>query len=139
MTNPEWISASGLFNHRCEICGVDRVNHQEDTLGHWWIPPWETMTQRELHALMRTRGRERRDLYSAPLPSPEERKRIREDARWTQQKVAAALFVSRHTVSRFERKAGWLNDERLPGREPSGPVRQAYSELLLRLSDDAGG
>lgn len=68
-----------------------------------------------------------------PCLPPVERRRIREAAGWTQRQVADELFVSRHTVGRFERKAGWVDGRRLPGREPSGEVRVAYSELLRHL------
>jgi hypothetical protein len=86
-----------------------------------------------LMTIWRTLDRERRGDYEAPLPPPVERRRIREAAGWTQQQVADELHISRHTVGRFERKAGLMNGQRLPGREPSGDVRVAYSELLVEL------
>ena len=50
----------------------------------------------------------------------------------------AALLTGRYphrtgAVGQFEVSARWLNGRRLRGREPSGDVRAAYSELLKRL------
>jgi uncharacterized protein YjcR len=52
--------------------------------------------------------------------------------------VAEEVGVSRATIHKFEKRAGWFhNGERLPGREPSGQVRERYSALLRRLEAEA--
>lgn len=131
----EWISSSGLFNEPCNVCGVLRLEHQDhEAAGHWWYSAlYATHDETEYMTMLKTLEREERGEYDAPLPPPAERRRIREAAGWTQQQVADALHVSRHTVGRFERKAGLIDGHRLPGREPSGDVRVAYSELLTAL------
>jgi DNA-binding transcriptional regulator YiaG len=130
MTN-EWLSSSGLWNNSCGRCGVDRLDHDDELMGHGWhASASETITEQESQARIRTLTREREGKYAAPLPPPSERRRIREAAGATQKKVADKLHVSRHTVAKFERRAGWVNGRRLPGREPTGAVRSSYSELL---------
>ncbi|MFD6826060.1 multiprotein-bridging factor 1 family protein [Streptomyces sp. NPDC060085] len=54
-----------------------------------------------------------------PLPSAEERRRLREKLRLTRAQLAAALGVSASTVG------GWES-----GREPGGEVRKAYAYFL---------
>jgi len=126
-----------MFNDPCGLCRVLRLDHDDELMGHGWrASASETITDQEFQARIRTLERERRGEYAAPLPPPAERRRIREAAGWTQQEVADELCVSRHTVAKFERRAGWLNGRRLQGREPSGDVRASYSELLKRLVED---
>jgi hypothetical protein len=130
----EWLTSSGLFDDPCGLCGTLRLDHADETMGHEWrAPASETISKAEIQARIRTFERERRGEYSAPLPRAVERRRIRQVARWTQQQVADELHLSRHTIGRFERRAGWLNGRRLQGREPSGCVRADYSELLMWL------
>ena len=79
--------------------------------------------------------------YDASLPSPKERKRIREAAGITQQDLADALAdqlddrlnVERTLISRWETPAGYVNGRRLNGREPVGELREQYSDLLRDL------
>jgi DNA-binding XRE family transcriptional regulator len=130
----EWLSWSGLFDDPCDLCRRRRWEHDDIGMGHGWThrvtgPGAELYLQ----ARIRTLERERRGEYDAPLPPPSERRRIREAAGWTQQQVADELHLSRHTVGRYERHAGWSNGRRLVGREPSGEVRLAYSALLRRI------
>ena len=94
------------------------------------------MNEPVLNAMVRTAEREPAGLYSAPLPSPAYRKLIREKAGWTQRQVADKLAVSRHTVAKWEKIAGWDGDRELPGREPPGEIRTEYSRLLLLLVED---
>ncbi|MFJ5829561.1 telomere-associated protein Tap [Streptomyces sp. NPDC093089] len=60
----------------------------------------------------------------APLPSPEERKRLRTAHGLTLDEVAAALRVRRATVSGWESRT-----------EPRGPEREAYARLLKQLAE----
>ncbi|MGW7452994.1 telomere-associated protein Tap [Streptomyces sp. NPDC054787] len=60
----------------------------------------------------------------APLPPPEERKRLRQAHGLTLDEVAAALRVRRATVSGWESKT-----------EPRGPEREAYARLLNQLAE----
>jgi DNA-binding XRE family transcriptional regulator len=130
----EWLRSSGMFNYPCRDCRVLRLDHDDDSMGHRWIWTVEVSDDDQLFmTLAKTLDRERRGDYDAPLPPSSERRRIRVAAGWTQQQVADVLHVSRHAVGRFERQAGLVNGERLPGREPSGEVRVAYSQLLKRL------
>lgn len=75
--------------------------------------------------------------YSAPLPTPDERRSMREAAGLTQQELADELFASRWTVARWERPAGYVKGKRLPGREPVGELRQSYSELPRTLERES--
>ena len=135
----EWLTSSGLFNDPCGLCRVLRLDHDAEVLGHEWrASASETISDQETQARINTMMRELDGEYDAPLPPPSERRRIREAAGLTQAKLARKLHVSRHTVGRFERRAGWSKGKRLAGREPSGAVRIAYSELLRRL-DTPGG
>ena len=108
----EWRSGSGMFDDPCSECGVVRSSHNDQMAGHEWqasdhlvlIEEEDNalgMTEAEVNARVRTAGRERRGLYDARLPPPAERRRIREEAGWTQQQVADVLKVSRHTISSF--------------------------------------
>jgi hypothetical protein len=133
----EWLSWSGMFNEPCYHCGRPRLVHDDETMGHLWVPAtFRTNSRQVAMTRAKTIDRERRGDYDAPLPPPSERRRIRVAAGWTQQQVADVLHVSRHAVGRFERQAGLVNGERLSGREPSGEVRVAYSGLLKRLLVD---
>ncbi|MFF1508503.1 telomere-associated protein Tap [Streptomyces sp. NPDC058326] len=60
----------------------------------------------------------------APLPPPEERKRLRTAHGLTLDQVAAALRVRRATVSGWESRT-----------EPRGPEREAYARLLKQLAE----
>ncbi|MEV5440718.1 helix-turn-helix transcriptional regulator, partial [Streptomyces sp. NPDC052682] len=61
----------------------------------------------------------------APLPPPEERRRLRKAHGLTVEEVAAALKVRRATVS------GWEAGK----TEPRPPERDAYARLLNRLAE----
>ncbi|MEU7469999.1 helix-turn-helix transcriptional regulator [Streptomyces sp. NPDC044984] len=63
----------------------------------------------------------------APLPSAQERKRLRTAHGLTLDEVAAALKVRRATVS------GWESVKKTT--EPRGPEREAYARLLNKLAD----
>lgn len=63
----------------------------------------------------------------SPLPSAEERKRLRTAHGLTLDEVAAALKVRRATVS------GWESTRR--PTEPRGPEREAYARLLAQLAE----
>ncbi|MET8812586.1 helix-turn-helix domain-containing protein [Streptomyces sp. NPDC004549] len=63
--------------------------------------------------------------YAGPLPSPDERRRLREHHALTQAQVARRLGVSRATLRAWER-----------GRStPSGPRHEAYARLLTDLAE----
>ena len=94
----------------------------------------DDFTETEYRVWHQRRARVARGDYDVPLPPPEERRRIRERAEWTQQDVGDELEVSRHMVGRWEKVAvGYRGSERLPGREPSGKNRADYAELLNDL------
>ncbi|WP_149551439.1 telomere-associated protein Tap [Streptomyces marokkonensis] len=63
----------------------------------------------------------------APLPSAQERKRLRQAHGLTLDEVAAALKVRRATVS------GWESVKKTV--EPRGPEREAYARLLNKLAE----
>lgn len=63
----------------------------------------------------------------SPLPSAEERKRLRIAHGLTLDEVAAALKVRRATVS------GWESAKK--PTEPRGPEREAYARLLAKLAE----
>ncbi|MFF5491546.1 telomere-associated protein Tap [Streptomyces virginiae] len=63
----------------------------------------------------------------SPLPSAEERKRLRTAHGLTLDEVAAALKVRRATVS------GWESTKK--PTEPRGPEREAYARLLAQLAE----
>ncbi|MFD4976296.1 telomere-associated protein Tap [Streptomyces sp. NPDC058424] len=63
----------------------------------------------------------------SPLPSVEERKRLRQAHGLTLDEVAAALKVRRATVS------GWESTKK--PTEPRGPEREAYARLLRQLAE----
>ncbi|MGC0387468.1 telomere-associated protein Tap [Streptomyces sp. SAI-129] len=63
----------------------------------------------------------------SPLPSAEERKRLRVAHGLTLEEVAAALKVRRATVS------GWESSKK--PTEPRGPEREAYARLLDKLAE----
>ncbi|WP_329374924.1 telomere-associated protein Tap [Streptomyces sp. NBC_01483] len=63
----------------------------------------------------------------SPLPSAEERKRLRTAHGLTLDEVAAALKVRRATVS------GWESSK--TRTEPRGPEREAYARLLEKLAE----
>jgi DNA-binding XRE family transcriptional regulator len=128
--NPQadWLPRSHRVDLPCTRCGVGRVRHDDNELGH----PWRNgdLDPSTLASLPRIRARERRGAYAIPLPRPEERRRIRLAAGFTQQDLAEAIGTSRTAVARFERTAGYIDGLRLPGREPSGDTRRRYAEML---------
>jgi len=67
----------------------------------------------------------------SPLPSAEERKRLRTAHGLTLDEVAGALKVRRATVSAWE-------STKKP-TEPRGPEREAYARLLKQLAELAEG
>ena len=80
------------------------------------------------------RDRRSQGLYEPPLPSPTERRRIREAAGVPVQALADAIHVSRWTIHRFDRRSGYRNGERLPSREPVAPVMKLHTDALDHLS-----
>jgi DNA-binding transcriptional regulator YiaG len=139
-----------MFNDPCEVCGVRRLDHEPTQIRHRYQSPalpadafhqcefWDIVPDSRgglvERSIMRHAEREANSRYSAPLPSPDDRKRIRERAGLTQQDLADELFVSRWTLARWEKPAGYRNRVRLPGREPVGALREAYSDLLRQLA-----
>jgi hypothetical protein len=137
-----------MFNDPCDICGVLRLDHEPSQIRHRYqspaIPPeafyecefWDILNDTTGGTVERSifGNAERAAKYTAPLPSPDDRRRIRERAGLTQQDLADQLFVSRWTVTRWEKPAGYRNEVRLAGREPVGELRKNYSELLRALS-----
>ena len=106
----EWRSAPWKDFGRCSKCGFPWEDHGLDLdLDH--------MNEPVANAMVRTAERERAGEYSAPLPSPANRKLIRERAGWTQQQVADKLGVSRHTVAKSEKtvRVGWRPGTPWPG------------------------
>ena len=118
----EWRSESWMFHDPCEVCGVRRLDHEPSQIRHRYqspaLPP-EAFDESEFldilndstggtveRSIMRHGEREANSRYFAPLPSPEDRKRIRERAGLTQQDLADELFVSRWTVARWEKPSG---------------------------------
>jgi len=85
--------------HPCEECAAPWSEHWEAehrfvlaSIDDVWSVP-----ERELNAQVRRGGRRHRGLLDPPLPSPAERKRIREKAGFTQAEVADVLHVSPDT------------------------------------------
>jgi hypothetical protein len=139
-----------MYNDPCEVCGVRRLDHEPSQIRHRYqtpaLPPeafydcefWDNLNDTTggtvERSIMRHGEREGNGGYSAPLPSPEDRKRIRERAGLTQEDLADELLVSRWTVTRWEKPAGYRSGTRLGGREPVGQLRAAYSALLRELA-----
>lgn len=137
-----------MFNDPCVSCGVRRLDHEPSQIRHRFqtpvLPPeafyeceyWDNLNDTTGGTVERAifRNSERAAKYTALLPSPDDRRRIRERAGLTQQELADELFVSRWTVTRWEKPAGYRNGVRLAGREPVGELRKNYSELLRALS-----
>ena len=133
-----WISGSGLYDEPCGLCSVRRFGHSERELGHAWEhEDISALTDAEVAHRIRVFGKEGRGEYTAPLPPPLDRKRIRVDAGWSQLNVAEELHISRHTVMRYERRAGYRRGKSLPGREPTRALREAYATLLQRLDQQS--
>lgn len=139
-----------MFNDPCEVCGVRRLDHEPGEIRHRYHSPalhpastydcefWDIVNnttggtvERAVH---RHGEREGNGAYEAPLPDPESRRMIRERAGLSQQDVADELFVSRWTVVRWEKPAGYRDGVRLAGRKPVGELRKNYSDLLRKLS-----
>ena len=121
---------------RCEDCAVSWAEHWEADHRFVFasIEDVGRVADRELNASIRRGSRRRRGLLDPPLPAPAERKRIREAAGFTQADVARVLHVTPYAVYRWEKPSGYRDGERLPGREPAGELRRAYSEVLARMS-----
>jgi hypothetical protein len=145
----EWRSESWMFNDSCEVCGVRRLEHEPSQIRHRYRFPalptgsfyecefWDIVidttggtTERAIHRHSEREGSQ----YDAPLPSPVDRRRIRERAGLTQEDLADELCVSRWTVTRWEKPAGYRNGKRLAGREPMGDLRRSYSGLHRELA-----
>ena len=132
--------APNLLDLPCAHCNVPRKNHAEEDEGqhHFQLrdADFNRLTESELGLLIRYNTRRSRGDYDVPLPSAAERRRIRKQAGLTQQDVADILYVSRHTVSKWENPAvGYVGNERLPGREPVGEIRRNYARLLQQLAE----
>lgn len=139
----KWISESWAFNDPCTSCGVLRTEHRPERIRHQYRSPlvsdesmiegapwdaiWPSNGTAEEKAIVR---HAERTGYEAPLPSPNNRRRLREQAGWTQEDIAQEVFVNRTTVARWETPAGYHNGVRLNGREPTGESRKDYSKLL---------
>jgi DNA-binding transcriptional regulator YiaG len=144
----EWRSESWMFNDPCVSCGVRRLDHPPSQIPHYYQSPalpseafyecdlWGIVHDSTAGTVERaiTRHFDRDARYTAPLPSPEHRKHIRERAGLTQEDLADELCVTRWTVTRWEKPAGYRNGKRMAGREPVGELRKNYSELLRALS-----
>lgn len=161
-----WRSESWAFDQPCRACGKTRHEHDPHEVRHVYQTPavpaqdielkpdpwdydqpgfWEfvkdTTAGPSHRALTRHAEKEANGKYDASLPSPKERKRIRETAGMTQEDLADELAdrlddrlnVERTLVSRWETPAGYVNGRRLNGREPSGRIREEYSKLLRLL------
>jgi hypothetical protein len=144
----EWRSESWMFNDPCVSCSVRRLDHKPSQIRHRFLSPvlppeafyecefWDILNDTTGGTVERAifRNSERAAKYTAPLPSPENRRLIRERAGLTQEDLADELFVSRWTVSRWEKPSGYRNGKRMAGREPVGELRKNYSELLRALA-----
>lgn len=111
----------------CPECDKPWGDHRtDDELTHLAGPTFD--------AWFENAARHREGKYDSPLPSPANRKLIRERAGWTQEQVALKIGVSRHTITKWEMPAGRVGDRELPGREPWGELRAEYSKLLIDLA-----
>ena len=134
-----------VFDLACAECNLPLRDHPEG------ISPYPdghhaTMSDRDLNRLgasevrywMQHSERRRQGEYSVELPPPDERRRIREAAGWTQEDAADELEASRYLLHRFEKLAGYqIGVGRLQGREPGGELRKRYAALLRRLEREA--
>lgn len=117
-------------NMPCLLCGRPLSEHAEGD-----------HTDSEYRHLMQRIDKFDRGGFDPPLPSPPERRRIREEADLTQRDVAAELNhelpsklrVTHHIIYRWEKRVGYDGHRRLPGREPTGQRRQAYADLLDKM------
>ena len=131
----------------CEVCGTRLGDHPDGRSPHGddhWFRLSEEDSDRlspsAINALVRRNTRIREGDYSVQLPPPEERRRIREAAGWTQEDLGDELDVSRYVIYRFEKLSGYrIGGERLQGREPSGGIRERYAALLRRLEREGSG
>ncbi len=116
-------------------CGVGWEAHRSVTDHRFWMAfdLFETLTPSEQNAFLYMDQRRTSGRLDPELPSPPERKRIRTDAGLTQRDVAELLYVSRHTVAKWEKQSGWLRGQRLAGREPSGDLRKQYAAVLANM------
>jgi DNA-binding XRE family transcriptional regulator len=109
---------TGPGSHRFELTPADCARLSRVEVGH----------------RMRLETKNHRGLLDPPLPPPAERRRIREAAGWTQEDLGDELGVSRHLVYRWEKPNGYIDEHRLPGREPLGETRRRYATLLESLA-----
>lgn len=101
----------------------------------WWLyTAQDPICKVEQATAIRLSTQLDRGLLDPPLPSPIERRPIREAAGYTQEDLARLLHLSRHTISKWEQPAGYIDGRRLAGREPVGVLRQQYAVLLDRLA-----
>lgn len=84
------------------------VDHDSDLLD------LDHLNEPVANAIVRTAERERAGHYPASLPSPANRKLIRERAGWMQQQVADHLQISRHTVVKWEHWPGGIKTVNFP-------------------------
>jgi len=119
----------------CAICGTQWSDHETVDDHHHRLSQADLgrLTGTEMDALIRLTTRHNKGLLAPRLPSPRERQEIRLAAGVTQQQVADALMVSRHTVAKWEKAAGYLYGQRLAGREPVGDLRREYGRVLRNL------
>lgn len=142
----KWSDESWAFDDPCNRCGIRRIDHDPAQISHPYRSPaieehhlieggtWDSIWPKPRNSTERAVIRHsERETYSVELPSPRNRKRLREAAGLTQADVAKRLFVERTTVARWEMPSGYTGDMRLNGREPSGDLRTTYSELLRSI------
>ena len=124
-----WISITCACGDVAEVIYTDAVDEFGDR--DYYVDRCEHSDGTQRWVRLMTRAK--RGYYDTALPSPEDRKRIREAAGLTQADVADALHVSRDLISKFEQFYGWTPAGRLPGREPYGQIRYKYGHLLRQL------
>ncbi|WKZ83195.1 MAG: helix-turn-helix domain-containing protein [Acidimicrobiia bacterium] len=114
-------------------CGFVSIGWYATDPGWWLRETSRPLTEVEQNAAIRFNTRRQGGRLDPSLPSPLERASIRSRAGYTQQDIARLLDVSRHTVTKWEQPAGYIDGRRLPGREPVGDLREQYASLLSRL------
>jgi len=139
----DWRSESWMFNDPCEACGVCLLDHAPSQMRHRYrsaIFPAEAFYGCEIWDIVNdtTAGTVERSItrhseqqlsnqYSAPLPSREDRKRIRETAGPNQEDMADEL--------RFELDCHSMEEPSgIPGWQapPMARTRGGLAEELLR-------
>jgi hypothetical protein len=115
----------------CVHCGKTIGRHGgADHLIHLADDAYEHLTKQEWLRLLAHRRRSNRGDLDPPLPRPRERRRLREAVGLSQEDVGDLIGVSRHMVSRFEKRAIYQRSIRSGGREPVGAVRARYGKVL---------